>query len=92
MVSVLLSASVESSKQRIVIFPANRNRNRFVEPTSLIIGIGIVREFQNLLIGIEIIFARWKVFSNYSRIPEIYFFAQLFSNNFFFCNSYIFFV
>ena len=36
------------SDQRIVIFPANRNRNRFEEPTSVRIGIGIVHEFQNL--------------------------------------------
>ena len=36
------------SGQRIVIFPANRNRNRFAEPTSVGIGIGIVCEFQNL--------------------------------------------
>ena len=37
-----------SSDQRIVIFPANRNKNRFAEPTSVQIGIGIVFEFQNL--------------------------------------------
>ena len=35
------------SDQRIVNFPANRNRNRFAEPTSIRIAIGIVREFQN---------------------------------------------
>ena len=29
--------------QRIVIFPANRIRNRFAEPSSVRIGIGIVR-------------------------------------------------
>ena len=60
-----------TSDQRIVIFPANRNRNRFAEPTSVRIGIGIVREFQNLRIGIGIIFVRWEVFANNSRIPDI---------------------
>ena len=69
-----------SSDQRIVIFPANRNMNRFAEPTSVRIGIGIVREFQNLGIGIGIIFVRWEVFANYSRIPEIYFFSIVFQN------------
>ena len=53
-----------TSDQQIVIFPANRNRNRFWEPTSVQIGIGIVREFQNLQIGIGIIFVRWEVFAN----------------------------
>ena len=61
------------SDQRIVIFPANRNRNRFAEPTSVRIGIGIVRESQNLRIGIGIIFVRWELFANYSRISEIFF-------------------
>ena len=50
------------SDQQIVNFPANRNRNRFAEPTSARIGIGIVHEFQNLLIGIGIIFARYFLF------------------------------
>ena len=36
-----------TSDQRIVIFPANRNRNRFAEPTSVRIGIGIFCESQN---------------------------------------------
>ena len=36
--------------QRIVIFPTNRNRNRFTDPTSVQIGIGRVGEFQNLQI------------------------------------------
>ena len=35
----------ENSVQRIVVFPANRNRNRFAEPNSVQIGIGIVCEF-----------------------------------------------
>ena len=57
----------------MVIFPANRNRNRFAEPSSVRIGIGIVREFQILRIGIRIIFVRWEVFANNSRIPDIFF-------------------
>ena len=56
-----------------VIFATNGNRNRFAEPTSVRIGIGLIREFQNLGIGIGIIFVRWEVFANYSRIPEIFF-------------------
>ena len=52
--------------------------NRFAEPTSVRIGIGIVREFQNLQIGIGIIFVRWEVFANYSRIPEIFFLSNMF--------------
>ena len=78
-----LSHCVGCSDQRIVIFPANRNRNRFAEPTSVRIGIGIVREFQNLRIGIGIIFVRWEVFANYSRIPEIFFFSNFVSKNIF---------
>ena len=58
------------SDQQIVIFPANRNR--FAEASSVQIGIGIVREFQNLRIGIGIIFVRWEVFANYSQIPKIF--------------------
>ena len=65
-----------TSDQRIVIFPTNRNRNRFAEPTSVQIGIGIVCEFQNLQIGIGIIFVRWEVFANNSQIPEVYFFSK----------------
>ena len=61
------------SVQRIVIFPVNRNRNRFAEPASVWIGIGIVHESQNMRIGIGIIFVWWEVFANYSQIPEIYF-------------------
>ena len=57
-----------SSDQRIVIFPALRNRNRFAEPTSVQIGIGIVCESQNLQIGIGILFVRWELFANYSQI------------------------
>ena len=64
------------SDQRIVIFPANRNRNIFAEPTYVRIGIGIVHEFQNLQIGIRILFVRWEVFANNSRIPDIYFFSK----------------
>ena len=54
------------SDQQIVIFPTNRNRKRFAEPTSVQIQIGIVREFQNLQIGIGILFFRWEVFKNNS--------------------------
>ena len=60
------------SDQRIVIFLANRNRNRLAKPSSVRIRIGTAREFQNLRIGIGIIFVRWKVFVNNSRIPDIY--------------------
>ena len=56
------------SDQRIVIFPANWNRNRFAEPTSVRIGTGIVCESQNLQIGIGIIFIRFEIFANYSQI------------------------
>ena len=58
-----LSRRFTISGQWIVIFPANWNRNRFAEPTSVRIGMGIVREFQNLLKGI--IFVWWEVFANY---------------------------
>ena len=64
---------VNHSDQRIVIFPANRNRNRFLEPTFVQIGIGIVSEFQNLRIGKGKIFVRWEVFANNSQIPDIFF-------------------
>ena len=76
-----LSKPVRNSDQQLVIFPANRNRNRFAEPTSVRIEIGIVCEFQNLQIGIGIIFVRWEVFANYSQIPEIFFFSIFFSKN-----------
>ena len=65
-----------ASDQPIVIFPANGNRNRFAEPSSVQIGIRIVREFQNLRIGIGIVFVRWEVFANNSQIPDIYFFSK----------------
>ena len=65
-----------SSDQRIVTFTANSNSNRFTEATSVRIGIGIVHEFQNLQIGIGIIFVRWEVFANNSQIPDIYFFSK----------------
>ena len=71
------------SDQQIVIFPANKNRNRFAQPPSVRIGIGIVCEFVNLLIGIGIIFVRWKVFANNSRIPDIHFFSKKFLKNYF---------
>ena len=67
------------------------NRNRFAEPTSVRIGIGIVREFQNLRIGIGIIFVRWEVFANNSRIPDIFFSLKKLSK-IFFVDSYIFFI
>ena len=63
---------VPASNQRIGIFPANMNRNRFAEPNFVWIGIGIVCEFQNLRIGIGIIFVRWELIANYSQIPEIF--------------------
>ena len=44
------------SVKPLVIFPANRNRNTFAEPSSVRIGIGIVCECQNLRIRIGIIF------------------------------------
>ena len=65
---------VSNSDQQIDIFPANRNRNRFAEPTSAGIGIGMVCEFQNMQIGKGITFVRWEVFANYSQIPKIFFF------------------
>ena len=58
--------------------------------TSVQIGIGIVREFQNLQIGIGIIFIRWEVFANNSQIPFIFFFSKN-VQNFFLLYSYIFF-
>ena len=58
-------SEVRSSVQRIVIFPANRNRNRFVDPTSVQIGIGKSHEIQNLQIGTGKIFVRREVFTNY---------------------------
>ena len=54
------------SDQQIVIFPANRNTKRLAETISVQIGIGIDPEFQNLRIGIGIIFVTLKVFTNYS--------------------------
>ena len=72
------SIGSQISDQRIVIFPANRNRKRFAEPISVQIGIGIVHEFQILRIEIGIIFIRWEVFVNYSRMPE-----TIFSKTFF---------
>ena len=48
----------------------NRNRNRFAEPNSVKIAIGIVCKSQNLQIGVGIIFDRQEVFAKYSQIPE----------------------
>ena len=74
---------VLGSDQRVIIFPVNRNRNRFAEPTSVGIEIGIVCEFQNLPIGIGIIFVRWEVFAKYSQIPKMYIFSKkLFKSSF----------
>ena len=70
--------------QQIVIFTANRNRNRFTEPTSVQIGIGIVCESQNLRIGIGKILVRWELFTNYSQISEIFLSLIYYFNNFFF--------
>ena len=75
---------VHVSDQRIAIFSANRNRNRFAKPSSVQIGIGIVREVQNLQIGIGIVFVRWEVFTNYSQIPKINLFLYYFLSNIFF--------
>ena len=44
--------------ERIGMFPANRNRNRFAEPTSLQIGTGIVCKLPNLRTGIGKAFVR----------------------------------
>ena len=70
---------IQSIDQQIVIFPANGNRNRFMEPSSLRIGIGII-------------FVRWEVFANYSRISEIYFFSYFCNNLFFLTLIYFSFV
>ena len=82
-------SEVRSSVQRIVIFPANRNRNRFVDPTSVQIGIGKSHEIQNLQIGTGKIFVRREVFTNYLWIPEILFSLSFFTI-FLFLDSYIF--
>ena len=50
--------------QRKFIFPTNRNRNIFAEPTSVQIGIGILCELQNLQIGIGKLFVRREVFEH----------------------------
>ena len=68
---------LKTTDQQIVIFPANRNRNRFAEPTSVRIGIGIVCESKNLHIRIGIIFVRWQLFANYSQISEIFFLSYI---------------
>ena len=75
---MIMRSVLRFSVQRIVIFPANRNRNRFAEPTSVQIGKGIVHESQNMQIGLGIIFVRLEVFANYSQIPEIYFLTYIF--------------
>ena len=56
--------------------------NRFAEPTSVRIGIGIVCESQNLQIGIGIVFVRWELFAIFSRISEI--FSKHWPSGFFF--------
>ena len=60
---------MDSSVQRIVLIPANRNRNKFAESTSVGLVIGIVCEFQNLQIGIGIVFFGREVFVDYPQIP-----------------------
>ena len=70
--------SVENSDQQIVIFPANRSRNRFAEPTSVQVGIGII-------------FVRGEVFANDSQIPYFYFFFKKFLKTSF-LDSFIFFI
>ena len=89
--SFLSWTQFSNSDQQIVIFPKNGNRNRFAEPTSLRIGIGIVCEFHNLQIGIRIIFVRWEVLVNYSQIPNIYFLSKK-CQKVLFLDSYIFFI
>ena len=86
--------AITASDQRIVIFPANRNRNRnrFAELTSVRIGIGIVCELQSLRIRIGIIFVRWEVSVNNSRIPKIYFFSKNCQKNSFSWLLYIFYL
>ena len=56
--------------------PANRNRNRFTEPTSVQIGIEIVCEFHNFGIGIGKVLVRRELVFNYSQIPIIIFFLS----------------
>ena len=46
------------------MFPANRNRNRFTEPTSLQIVLGIVCKFPKL--GIGIVYVRREVLADVS--------------------------
>ena len=69
-----ISAGPSNSDQQIVIFPVNRNRNRFAEPSFVQIGLGIVREIQSLQIGLRIKFVGLEVYANYSQRPETYFF------------------
>ena len=67
------------SVHQIVCFSlANRHRNRFAQPTSLQIKIGMVRKLQNFQRGIGIVFVRQEVFANYSQIPDIFFSPSLF--------------
>ena len=70
--------------------PANGNRNRFTEPTSVQIRIGIVCESQNLQIEIGIIFVRWELFANYSQISEIVILSYIISIISFSWTLYIF--
>ena len=63
-----MTLPVVTSDQQIVNFPTNRNRNRFLEPCYVQRGLGIVREFQNLRIGIGIIFVR--LFANRELFAE----------------------
>ena len=88
---ILCKSGFSSSDHQIVNFPANRNRNRLAEPTSVQIGKGIVCEFQNLPTGIGIIFVRWEVFANNSQIPDINFFSKK-CQKILFLDSYIFFI
>ena len=82
--TVKIGTIAKISYHQIGIITANRNRNRFAEPVSEQIGIGIVCELQNLQIGIGIIFVRWDVFANYSQITEIFFSLRIFSKDIFF--------
>ena len=68
---------LSNSDQWIGFSPANKNRNRFKEPTFVPIGKRIVCEFQYLKIRKGIIFVWREIITNSSQIPE-FFCLQLF--------------
>ena len=61
---MIYTTQFQISVNKIVIIVANKNINKFAQPTSSQVGIGIVHEFQNLQIGIGIVFVNWNVFAN----------------------------